>query len=338
MDKKRRKKTSLKTETKNLKNKCSLYAISQLLTTQEECGLISKKFKFLDTYGVGYFEYHQFDGLHISLFDAILKKDFVIHGYLSKQFLELSFLIEGEQIISIDNNTNDIIYESQECYLIYVPEVSGSIAYHKRKRLKEIKIRMDTTFIQRHRLNESYNILERFALKNLQNGFTMPLCTKTQEILTQILLDQRKGLLKRLFLESKTLELIALKLDSKKVSNPKVSIQTDHLVKKLYQTQFLISSDLSIQYSIPLLARKIGLNDFVLKKEFKRVFGQTIFEYATEQRMNKAKELLHHSSKPIYEISEHVGYKNSTHFTAAFKKIAGITPKKYRDKGISEKN
>ena len=82
--------------------------------------------------------------------------------------------------------------------------------------------------------------------------------------------------------------------------------------------------------SIKELSKKIGVNEFVLKKEFKRVFDKTIFEYATEIRMNKAKELLTQSKKPIYEISEIIGYKNPTHFTAAFKKIEGTTPKKYR--------
>ncbi len=330
MDKKRREKTSLKTETKKPKNKCSLHTISQLITTQEQCGITSKKFKFLDDYGTGYFEFHRFDGLYVGVFDVLLKKDLTVQGHLSEDVLELSFLIEGEQIIKIDSIADDFIYESQESYLVYLSNINGTIAYHKRKHLKEIKIRMDIGFIQRHRLHEEYDILDRYSIKKMKNSFIQPLCSKTQEILSEILIDQRKGLLKRLFLESKILELITLKLDAKPTVKSQFTNQVNNLIKKLYKTQHLISSDLSVQYSIQQLARQIGLNDFVLKKEFKRVFGKTIFEYATELRMNKAKQLLRHSKKPIYEISELVGYKNSTHFTAAFKKIEGITPKKYR--------
>ena len=133
-----------------------------------------------------------------------------------------------------------------------------------------------------------------------------------------------------MFLESKTLELVAIQLDSKNEPKSNTIQQTDNQVKKLYKVQHLISADLSVQYSIQELAREVGLNDFILKKEFKRVFNQTIFEYASFRRMEKAKQLLLHSPKPIYEISELVGYKNSTHFSAAFKKIEKITPKKYR--------
>lgn len=33
---------------------------------------------------------------------------------------------------------------------------------------------------------------------------------------------------------------------------------------------------------------------------------------------------------PIYEIAEQIGYKNATHFSAAFKRQEGTTPKKFK--------
>ncbi|MDY8135943.1 AraC family transcriptional regulator [Aquimarina sp. 2201CG5-10] len=336
MDKKRRKKTSLVIQTENTEEQCTLYTISELVTKQEQCGILSKKFRFFEEFGIGSFQFHRFEGLYISIFDVILEQDLHVAGHLSKNFLELSFLIEGEQIIKIEGISEDLVCESQECYLVYLSDIQGSISYHKRKRLKEIKIRMSKDFIKRHQLNNEYDIFNRYSIFNLQKDFLHPLCVKTQDILTEILSDKRKGLLKRLFLESKTLELITLQLDDQSTHKPIMGGSADNFIKKLYQAQHLISSDLSVQYSIQQLSRQLGLNDFMLKKEFKRVFGKTIFEYATDLRMNKAKQLLHHSNKPIYEISELVGYKNSTHFTAAFKKIEGITPKKYRNN--NEKN
>ncbi|WP_093455667.1 helix-turn-helix domain-containing protein [Flavivirga aquatica] len=339
MDKKRREKASNEIEGEKQKNGCTLRSIFQLISTQKACGISTKKFKCLEQYGTGYYEFHHFDGLYINIFDVLLKKDFGAQGHLTKDFLELSFLIEGEQIIKIDGISKDFVYESQESYLVYVSNAIGSINYHKRKRLKEVKIRMDMSFIKKHRLHEAYDILNKYAVHGLRNDIIkpLPLCIKTQDILSEIIIDKKKGLLKRLFLESKTLELITLKLDTKSSSKQETTNQTDNLVKKLYKTQHLISSDLTIQYSIQQLARQIGLNDFLLKKEFKRVFDKTIFEYATELRMKKAKQLLHHSNKPIYEISELVGYKNATHFTAAFKKIEGLTPKIYRNTKSYEK-
>ncbi len=331
MDKKRREKNSSKTERGSKKNTCALYSIIQPTATNEQCGVVSKNFTFLEEYGNGYYNFYRFDGLSIGIYDVLFKEDITLEGQLSEDILELSFLIEGEQIIKIEGVETDLVYESQESYLVFLSEIYGSIVYYKRKRLKQVKIRMDISFIQKHRLNEEYDILDIYSFKKLKSDFTQPLCSKTQEIIAEILIDTRKGLLKRLFLESKTLELIALMLDSQSTDRLEIVNPVDNVVKKLYQTQHLIASDLSVQYSIQQLARQTGLNDFVLKKEFKRVFGKTIFEYASELRMEKAKQLLLHSKKPIYEISELIGYKNSTHFTAAFKKIEGITPKKYRN-------
>ena len=48
--------------------------------------------------------------------------------------------------------------------------------------------------------------------------------------------------------------------------------------------------------------------------------------------MKKAKELLKMTQLPIYEIAEEVGYKNATHFSAAFKRSYKESPKEYRNK------
>ena len=47
--------------------------------------------------------------------------------------------------------------------------------------------------------------------------------------------------------------------------------------------------------------------------------------------MEKAVQLLNLSNKPIYEISDLVGYKNPTHFSAAFKRNFGCTPRQFRE-------
>ncbi len=333
MDKKRRDNESIKSIPLIHENQCVLHTISKLVNQQEHCGIRTKKFCFLPEIGDGHFEYNQFDGLLIGVFDVLLKNDFKIHGKQDIDAIELSYLIDGEQIIKIDGKPHDLIYESQESYLVYISQVSGSIQYHKNKHFKEIKIRMYSDFIKKHKLDSEYEIHEKYAVEKLNKNFAKPLCAKTQEILAELLTDTRQGLLKRLFLESKALELLSLHLEIKKSSKSETST-TDNLIKKLYEVQFIISSDLSIQYSVYELARKVGLNDYILKKEFKRVFNKTIYAYALGLRMVKAKKLLKHSKKPIYEISELVGYKNSTHFTAAFKKVEGTTPKKYRQNDI----
>jgi AraC-like DNA-binding protein len=47
--------------------------------------------------------------------------------------------------------------------------------------------------------------------------------------------------------------------------------------------------------------------------------------------MELARQLLTRTDQLIYEVSEAVGYKNATHFSAAFKRHSGKTPKQFRN-------
>jgi AraC-like DNA-binding protein len=52
-----------------------------------------------------------------------------------------------------------------------------------------------------------------------------------------------------------------------------------------------------------------------------------VFGYLTNQRMEKAKKLLCSGQFLITEVAMMVGYSSSSHFTAAFKRQFGITPR-----------
>jgi len=313
-----------RTEPVQLGPDCLFCDVTQLKTSEINCGIHQKKFEFLSKFGRGYLEYYGFDGLMVFVIDSRLHQDIQSHGKYNFNMLELSYLIEGEHFFKIDNSPIDLIYESQESYLVYLPKVSGTIYYSKDKPLKEVKIRMTSEFIDKHQLDKAYMVSEKFGLHNIENNFAKPHCQKTHDILAEILSDNRNGLMKRLFLESKVLELLSLQMSSKP------STQKESLVKKLYQIKSIVSADLTQQHTISQLARTVGLNEFIIKKGFKRVFGQTIAEYIMSLKMTKARNLLRLSDKTISEISEIVGYKNATHFTAAFKKTEGITPKSFR--------
>lgn len=307
----------------------NLYGIETLLSVNksyQQCGVLSKEFSIIPTFGKGKLVNHYFDGLSVSFLEVNFLKNIYFSGKQEINALELSILLEGEKIINISSTKHDLVQESQESYMAYLETVKGNITYYDEKPIKEVTIRMFPEFIHKHQLDTIFSITKEFSLQKITDNFAIQLSAKAQEIITELLTDTRKGILKRLFLESKVLELLSLQIDSDKTKKN----ESDALVKKLYQVQHIISKNLDKQYSISQLARKILLNDFLLKKEFKRVFGITIFEYALKERINRAKELLIHTNKPIYEIADLVGYKNATHFSAAFKKNEQVTPKQYR--------
>jgi two-component system, response regulator YesN len=64
---------------------------------------------------------------------------------------------------------------------------------------------------------------------------------------------------------------------------------------------------------------------------YKQETGETLFEYLTKVRIEKAKELLKDPRNKFYEVCYAVGYTDPSHFSKVFKKMTGFTPSAYRE-------
>ena len=78
------------------------------------------------------------------------------------------------------------------------------------------------------------------------------------------------------------------------------------------------------------LGNNPGLSRAAFAKRFKTLVGETMFEYLTQLRMQKACQLLAETDLPLYEIANRVGYESDLAFTRTFKKRYEKTPTAYR--------
>jgi len=86
-------------------------------------------------------------------------------------------------------------------------------------------------------------------------------------------------------------------------------------------------------FSLPSLAKKLGVSPHHLSQILNESLGQSFFDYAAQWRIAEAKKLLVSSESQhfkIEEIAEMVGYNSKSAFNTAFKKIVGQTPSQYR--------
>jgi len=132
------------------------------------------------------------------------------------------------------------------------------------------------------------------------------------------------GRVKRLFIESKIFELIIFYINQKNKKNV-FSVKKED-VDKVLQAKFLIESNIQKPFSLVELSRKVGINDFKLKKGFKEITGFTVFGYLYKIRMQQAHYYLSKENKAVNEVSFLVGYKNPQHFISAFKKMYFMLP------------
>ncbi len=77
--------------------------------------------------------------------------------------------------------------------------------------------------------------------------------------------------------------------------------------------------------SLEQVAAYIGISPYYLSRLFKQELGKTFVEYLTEIRISQAMLLLKEKKYLIKDLSEMVGYTNSTYFCKVFKKYTGKT-------------
>jgi AraC-like DNA-binding protein len=81
------------------------------------------------------------------------------------------------------------------------------------------------------------------------------------------------------------------------------------------------------------VARATGLNETTLKRGFKAIFGETLFEFSVRCRMQHALKLLRHQHLPVKRVAEATGYRHHTSFATAFLRHFGTRPKDIRGAG-----
>lgn len=82
--------------------------------------------------------------------------------------------------------------------------------------------------------------------------------------------------------------------------------------------------------SICYLARNVGISQRECYRIFKRELGTTPHQYILNYQVVIAAQLLRHTNRKILQIALDTGFSSSNHFSTAFKKHYGITPKEYR--------
>lgn len=155
-------------------------------------------------------------------------------------------------------------------------------------------------------------------------------------IINRLLRCDFKDGLNQFFIESHVLELITRILDHLESEHTEAPIKlSSYEIDRLTEAKQIILSDYEEKITLAQLSRKVGLNEFKLKKGFKYLFGAPVFAFRRINKMEKAKELILNSSLSADEIAYLTGFDHPSNFNKAFKKHFLYTPaelKKYHIK------
>ncbi|MBV8325955.1 AraC family transcriptional regulator [Chryseobacterium sp.] len=145
-------------------------------------------------------------------------------------------------------------------------------------------------------------------------------------IIKEIIGYSKKGIMQKLFVEAKIIKLLILIFDQFGEKDTLQSApKTPEMIKKFIDENYYRS------IKAEEIGKLIGINQNIIRKEFKAQYHITIAHYISELRMLKAKKMITDSSVMIKEIAIECGYEYLQNFTRAFKKKFGISPENLRN-------
>jgi AraC-like DNA-binding protein len=150
-------------------------------------------------------------------------------------------------------------------------------------------------------------------------------------VLQQIINSNINSSIRELYVKGKVYELLSLHFQKDETVEGEYCpfLVDEQNVLKIRKAKEIIIDRMAEPPSLQELANEIGLNIKKLKEGFKQIYGDTVFSFLFDYKMEHARRLLESNQFNVNEVGTQVGYSTASHFIAAFKKKFGTTPKKY---------
>lgn len=101
-------------------------------------------------------------------------------------------------------------------------------------------------------------------------------------------------------------------------------------IEKIISLKEDILRDIKTPPKLSDLARSIGMSESKMKQLFKKIHGDSIYNYYLSARMNEAAYILRNDkSMTVSEVGYSLGFSNLSHFASLFKRYIGMNPKEY---------
>ena len=134
-----------------------------------------------------------------------------------------------------------------------------------------------------------------------------------------------------LYLDSLTNVLAVNLLRNHTASKPKLPIYEGGLPpRQLSQVLDYINAYLDRNIKLADLAQLLDMSPFHFSRLFKQSIGMTPHQYLSQQRVERAKQLLKKTDRLIIDIALDCGFSSHSHLSKQFRQITGMTPKAYR--------
>ena len=251
---------------------------------------------------------------------------------ISSTFIQIHFCLRGNSKFLFNNGSYSFDVTDNRSILLYNPQRTLPI---------NLEIQPKTTLVTLLISIEKFH-----ALFSKESGYIPFLSDENSNkkyyddteikpsvslVLQQIINSNSNSSIRDLYVKGKVYELLSLHFQKEENTDGEYCpfLVDEQNVLKIRKAKEIIISRMAEPPSLQELSAEIGLNLKKLKEGFKQIYGDTVYSFLFDYKMEHSRKLLESNQFNVNEVGLQVGYSTASHFIAAFKKKFGTTPKKY---------
>ena len=272
------------------------------------------------------------DGFSVLIFENDLDQIILKNKQINRSFIQFHFCLKGQaDFIFNEGNYSFSVHESNSI-LLYNPKkilpINLNLFPNSWVISVIISIKKFHSLFSKDADHIHFLSSDNIEKKYYDNNVISP---SMSVVLNQIFNLNIHKSMESLYLKGKVYELMSLYFNKNEESmfDQCPFLVDEDNVRKIRMAKEIILNNIAEPPGLVELSEKIGLNIKKLKEGFKQIYGDTVYGYLLDHKMNEARRMLSSRNFNVNEVGLKIGYSTSSHFIAAFKKKYGTTPKKY---------
>jgi AraC-like DNA-binding protein len=272
------------------------------------------------------------DGFIVLTYQNDSDKFKTVEREIDSRYIQFHFCLKGSSAFQFNQGTYTLQIQEETSLLLYNPERDLPIHLNVNPNSWLVTILISIKNFHRLFSQEADYITflseDNRHKKYYKDGRISPSMAIVLNQLVNFNLNQS---IKNLYFKGKAYELLSHYFNRSEEANieqcPFLADETN--VIKIRKAKDIIISRMSEPPTLQELADEIQLSLKKLKEGFKEIYGDSVFSFLFDYKMEVARKLLESGDYNVNEVGLKVGYSTASHFIAAFKKKYGTTPKKY---------